>query len=123
VNHNQDNVLKKAMVLVILSIKSLVVSSLITVLLYGIKWAILVNWSTITKNESKALELGRFVMKSIDIETKVSLKLAVGVITQTDDDKEPWNGNICGHICFHQKSCDISSMVLLKPKCPVVEKS
>jgi hypothetical protein len=41
---------------------------LVTHLLDGIKWAILVNRSTTTKIESKALEFGRFVMKSIDIE-------------------------------------------------------
>jgi hypothetical protein len=55
------------MVLVILSIKSLVVSSHMTILLQGIKWAIFVSWSTTTKIESKALELGRSMMKFIDI--------------------------------------------------------
>jgi hypothetical protein len=39
----------------------------VTVLLHGIKWAILVSRSTTTKIESKALELGRSVIKSIDI--------------------------------------------------------
>jgi hypothetical protein len=55
-----------------------------TILLHGIKWAILVSQSTTTKIESKALELGRVVMKP-----RVFSELAIGVITHTDDDKEP----------------------------------
>jgi hypothetical protein len=40
----------------------------VTVVLHSIKWAIFVSRSTTTKIESKALELGRSMMKSIDIE-------------------------------------------------------
>ena len=65
--------------------KSLVVSSLKTVLLYGIKWAIFVKQSTTTKIESKLLDNERSTMKSMEMEKMASLEFGVGVITYTDD--------------------------------------
>ena len=51
-----------------LLMKSLVVSLPITVLLHAIKWTIFVKWSTTTNIESKSLDNGRFIMKSMEIE-------------------------------------------------------
>ena len=55
----------------------------------------MVNQSITTKIEPKALELGRSVMKSIHIEDQGFYELKMGIITNTNDDKEPWNMNIC----------------------------
>jgi hypothetical protein len=75
-----------------------------------------------TKIESKVLELGRFVMKSIDIEDQGSFGIGSGRNNLYGDDGHQ-KSLIVFHTCGHQKSWDISSMVLLKPKCPAVEKS
>ena len=47
--------------------KKSIISSHVIDFVHGTKWAILVNWSTVTIIKSKKLKTRRFVIKSIDI--------------------------------------------------------
>ena len=109
--------------------KSLTVSSSVTVLLYGIKWIILVKRSTTTKIESKLLDNGRSTMKSMEVEDHgfsggcnnpygqcrgiFNLEQMSHVVTYSLTDF---------YIYGHQKSWDMSFMVLLQSKCPATRK-
>jgi hypothetical protein len=59
------------------------------------KMRIFVNRSITTKIESKALELGRSVIKSIDIEDQGFFGIGSGSSYCMNDNEEPWNGNVC----------------------------
>src|SRR5579875_385274 len=116
-----------------LSMKSRAVSSPVTVLSHGTKCAILVSRSTTTKIESKPLEDGRSTIKSMEIEDHGFSGIGSGCnnpygrcrgILEREQMSHVVTYSLTDfHICSHQKSRDMSSMVLLKPKCPAAGRS
>ena len=116
-----------------LSRKSLDVCSLDAVLLQGTKCAIFVSQSTTTKILSNEFDGGRSVMKSLETEDhgrrgtcngcKSPYGRCRGVLDLEQMSQERKNSLTSFHIWSHQKSREISSKVLLNPKCPAAGKS
>jgi hypothetical protein len=107
---------------------NLVVPLLISILVHRMKWAIFIKRSTTTKMESKELEGGRSMMKSMEIKEHEDARINNGwrrpwgqwqrlfVRTQTLQDLA--NSFTYFQSYGYQQCWDTNSMVLLNPKWP-----
>jgi hypothetical protein len=102
------------------------------VFLQGTKCAIFVSQSMIINIASKFLEDGKLVMKSMETEDQGCFGIGSGCISpygrcQGFFDLEQVSQDNTNSLAFHiwspKKSQEVSSNVLLNPKCPMVGKS